>query len=145
MHSAYIRASAIPDGNNAAPVSMQLHQKQPASSCGLIPHDSPRQALNFSLDEMICAVDVANVGAEQTGALLSFMSFFLRSACLNVTEKNADIAPGCVVAMRTHVVALACKNSPAPVLPMIQCCLSEVMLQMLITWKFIQTAVILTD
>lgn len=61
MHTAYIRASAILDGNNAARVLMQFHQKQPASSCGLIPHDSPRQALNFSLDEMIRVVDATNV------------------------------------------------------------------------------------
>lgn len=53
MHSAYIRASAIVDGNNAARVLILFHQKQPASSCGLIPHDSPRQGLNFRLDEMI--------------------------------------------------------------------------------------------
>lgn len=61
MHSAYIRASAIRDGKNAARVFMQFHQKWPASSCGLIPHDSPRQALNFSLDEMIRVVNVTNV------------------------------------------------------------------------------------
>lgn len=61
MHTAYIRASAILDENIAARVLMQFHQKQPASSCGLTPHDSPRQALNFSLDEMIRVVDATNV------------------------------------------------------------------------------------
>lgn len=61
MHSAYIRAAAIRDGKNAARVLMRFHQKRPASSCGLIPHDSPRLALNFSLDEMIRTVDVTNV------------------------------------------------------------------------------------
>lgn len=61
MHGAYIRPSAILDGNKAARVLIRFHQKQPASSCGLIPHDSPRQALNFSLDEMIREVDGTNV------------------------------------------------------------------------------------
>lgn len=61
MHSAYIRPSAILDGNKAAPILILFLQKQPASSCGLIPHDSPRQALNFSLDETVREENVTNV------------------------------------------------------------------------------------
>lgn len=61
MHSAYIRPSAILDGNKAAPILILFLQMQPASSCGLIPHDSPRQALNFSLDETGRKENVTNV------------------------------------------------------------------------------------
>lgn len=52
MHGAYIRPSAILDGNKAARILIPFLQRQPASSCGLIPHESPRQALDFSSDEV---------------------------------------------------------------------------------------------
>lgn len=47
MRDAYVRPSAIPDGAKDALVGILLHQELPASGCELVPHDSPRQALDF--------------------------------------------------------------------------------------------------
>lgn len=75
MHGAYIRASAILDGEKRC---LCFHasstRSSPRSSCGLVPHDSPRQVLNFSLDEMIRVVDETNVEQNRQQTLFSFMS-----------------------------------------------------------------------
>lgn len=64
MHGAYIRPSAILDGNKAARILIPFLQRQPASSCGLIPRESPRRALDFSSDETIREVDVSGIHSD---------------------------------------------------------------------------------